>query len=375
MRKRYVRLCVYFSLLVTVLPTLHVLSNILYDRQAVRSSITCLGKNCHVENACIDVKGHLVIFDSTREAKRLREKILSIPLRRRSQLRLLGEVSSALLPLSQFSGSALIIDRYVDDNCGHILGDEAWPALRLALQFFNMQHIRTHGIGDVYIIRSREQTCDEIFEALTGSVNTLGQMKTRSCYRNVLLGMDGLSYADGYDASVQPYLTSPRFTAEMQNFRSLFYKHAKISEDRSASTILLMHKKFGSHMVNIYNRNEIHSLVSSEFPELKVVEASWSDHTVREQVQIVSDAKVMISLPGSDIMNAIFLRDNSRLLIYCRFVDGKLEASNEQALWFEHLHYIQTEARCSDQDVRRMDPQYVWVNTTAIRDILQNMGS
>ena len=74
-----------------------------------------------MENAFIDVKGHLVIFDS-REAKRLREKILSIPLRRRSQLRLLGEVSSALLPLSQFSGSALIIDRYVDDNCGHILG-------------------------------------------------------------------------------------------------------------------------------------------------------------------------------------------------------------------------------------------------------------
>lgn len=39
-----------------------------------------------------------------------------------------------------------------------------------------------------------------------------------------------------------------------------------------------------------------------------------------EQVHLMSRTRAMISLPGSDTVNGIFLQDDSALVLYCRMM-------------------------------------------------------
>lgn len=53
----------------------------------------------------------------------------------------------------------------------------------------------------------------------------------------------------------------------------------------------------------------------------------------------------MISLPGSDVMNGIFLQDGAALVLYCRPMDQRLQTfdtSNEKRFWYDRVSHITT---------------------------------
>ena len=88
------------------------------------------------------------------------------------------------------------------------------------------------------------------------------------------------------------------------------------------------------------------------------------------QIQLMRRTKIMISLPGSDIMNAVFMPDNSVLIVYCRYVDGRKESSNEIRLWYKYLRYLHTFEFCDEaNDVKLMESKNVWVNTQSLQRV------
>lgn len=76
-----------------------------------------------------------------------------------------------------------------------------------------------------------------------------------------------------------------------------------------------------------------------------------------EQIQLMSRTRAMISLPGSDIMNGIFLPDGAALLLYCRPMDRNLtlfDASNERTFWFDRVSYVNASTEeCNSTNVKK----------------------
>ena len=77
--------------------------------------------------------------------------------------------------------------------------------------------------------------------------------------------------------------------------------------DALTDTILIMHKPKGDHLSNIGNRFEMADYLRRWFPHYDVKIVAWPDYKMLDQVRIMSRTRAMISLPGSDIMNGIFV--------------------------------------------------------------------
>jgi hypothetical protein len=115
---------------------------------------------------------------------------------------------------------------------------------------------------------------------------------------------------------------------------------------------------------------------------------SWSDYDMAEQIQLMCRTRAMISLPGSDIMNGIFLRDQGAFVLYCRHIGGgtgrdKLEyfdTSNERTYWFDKLPYVDTTTEdCNSTNVSysktpNADSSITYVDFASLKLRLQRLG-
>merc|ERR1712129_297409 len=147
--------------------------------------------------------------------------------------------------------------------------------------------------------------------------------------------------------------------------RLLFYNHFGIPHQEK-QTILIMqerHSRGSSYAMqfrNIANIPQIVKMIKEEFPIYYNVEIiSWEDYSLKQQIQIMARTKLMISLPGSGIMNAFLLQDDSALFCYCQkaqeqsidllsiYVNGtKMEGAMEFQLWFNHFDYASFKEFC-----------------------------
>ena len=55
---------------------------------------------------------------------------------------------------------------------------------------------------------------------------------------------------------------------------------------------------------------------------LTVRHVTWAGMTVKDQVTVLADTDVLLGLPGSDAINAIFLPDDSLVILPCRLAPG-----------------------------------------------------
>ena len=334
------------------------------DANGVETTLKCSRHSCMLRNTCVREDGVLLLYGAHAQMILVKNFLATFRVRSFGGARYSAELAGKALPALRYSSRfGILIDRYVENNCGHILGDEVWSVFRLALSHDKGNNIERHGVGDVLLNFSTLHPCDEMFHAISRRVYTLGQRET-VCYEKVVLGVSGISYADGYGIESQRYLRSSNFTNEMRMFRKLFYLRSIVKSQATASKVLIMVKKVGSHMVNIENIDELEAVVKVRLPWLSVMRVSWSDMSHHEQVRLLSETKLIISLPGSDLMNGIFLPDGSHIVIFCRYVDGREEASNERALWLKHLGYITVNEFCGD-NTRESSNHNVWVNVSS----------
>ena len=195
----------------------------------------------------------------------------------------------------------------------------------------------------------------------------------------MFFGVSGMSYVDGYSVGESTeYLKSAQFIQDIKDFREQFFSFERQSQVAVESTEVtlkaaFMVKKSGLHMSNIGNRGELMAVVKDCLPGLSVEEVSWADFYPVEQIHILKQTKVLISLPGSDVMNAVFLPDGSWLIVFCRIVDGNVEYSNEIALWFRYMRHLHVVEVCG-QHVTRMDSgSDVLVNASKLKEVLSSV--
>ena len=337
------------------------------------SSLECGQVSCELVNGCVDHHGWLHVFHPpSATLDSMVSRLSSFSVRRLQHRTYLAKGFKQKIPQNALQKKkAILMERYEKNNCGHVLGDEVWSSFRLTMLHADERQ-RTDEIW-LNFTRSERAKCDDMFNAIFPSVIHRDEHFKQLCYEKIVFGVKGISYADGYELETQSYLTSKSFASDMLRFRKKFYAYANLRTPlQQPDTIVIMVKKEGLHMVNIDNVDLLISAVASELPGFRVLPISWSDFGLQEQVQLLSRTKLLISLPGSDIMNGIFLPNNSHMLIYCRYVHGTEEKSNEVALWFRHLHYIHTTEVC-DKDSRPLDNGNVWVNVSRAQSVAKHL--
>jgi len=65
---------------------------------------------------------------------------------------------------------------------------------------------------------------------------------------------------------------------------------------------------------------------------LRVLMVDWSKITIRDQIKLVSRAKLFLSPPGGGVLNALWLPKDALLITFCNILNGNLEPSMELTL-------------------------------------------
>jgi hypothetical protein len=274
------------------------------------------------------------------------------------------------LPIELHSNtSTAITSRFVPRNCGHELGDGVFPIFRLLRTFENKD---TH-LTDIYInsklsIRCGDNLFNGLLERRTAAIHVLHKRpKTTQCYGRIYAGVKGIGFMSEGGVSDKRL---PTLQADMAAFRDAMYDNLQVRKPNSVNRVLVMNKKAGIHMCKFGNLNGIVATIQSNFPSYNVSVVSWSDYGLKDQLELLRSTKVMVSLPGADVLNAIFMPNQSMLMMFCRQRQSNPKTpihydSNYHDHWFRHVSHIQTVL----EDCNSTGVSYNWTARTTTVDL------
>lgn len=313
------------------------------------SSFSCFeGRYCSFQNLCLSKTGRWNFFsgfshvaDSTFD-----EVELSVSPQkpgRRAEI----EIISGHIPDS-FSTSVRSLaemDLYHARNRGHVLGDNVFA-------LFQAAKLSETPLKDVQMIVNHVTQANQMFKLVTFHEPILkSALPTDTCFSNVLLGFRGLGYVKNHRLSLTdpdeplPHQKLVFRGKQLMDFRQVVLSHLEVRpETRSKGhkvhiTIIEKDLHAAEHKSAISNVREISQAISSRYGEddISLSVVCWEGMPLRDQVAHMSNTDVLLSLPGSDVMNAVFMPAISAMILPHRFVSGNWEKSNEVRLWFKHI--------------------------------------
>ena len=213
-------------------------------------------------------------------------------------------------------------------NRGHQLGDNVVSVHRLAL-LFNIT------LSDLRPILDYPSP---MFDLITPHPSIMDHQIKGRCVQTLLVGIGGLGYS---------YDLSPLFplgvSESLNQFQAdVYQRYGIISRNlapRCCSRVVFLEKcaKTAEHPVVIRNLQELVMKFRQKFQMKRVDIVSWCGMSFKEQVSVMADTDVVFSLPGSDMMNAVFMRPGAGIVVPWRYNNHKWKASNEIRLWFRHF--------------------------------------
>ena len=228
-------------------------------------------------------------------------------------------------------GIWIIIGKYCDWNAGHVLGDEVYAVWR-TLTAFGLQN------SNFNIITNNKGNHLKQYKCITN--NKLYHFKDfknkEVLFETLIFGMSRNGYSNCY--SNVSYL--PPITETFESFRTHTYKLFNIKEDKNRSIIILdKNAATSDHKCKLYDIDMIIELLKDKYTSHNIKKINWYGMKMEDQVKEMSLADIVISLPGSDLMNCIFLNPKSSIIYPYRFINTRsTEGSNEIGLWFRHTH-------------------------------------
>lgn len=253
---------------------------------------------------------------------------------------------------------------YVPSNAGHVLGDEVF-AVYQSLAAFD----KTDELENVKIITNNRGNHLQQFSAMIDINNLCSYEDMISKYGNVvkfkclIAGMAGCGYALAHQQNASgirdlSYRASylPNFMELFQNFQQHCLKINNISPSKKKNITFLGKNIYGSQCkCMILNMSQLVSAVKLKYPDYHVNQVIWDGMNIRDQMQVMCDTDIVISLAGASLINCAFLPFTSKII--CPFRQGPrgIETSNEIDIWFKHTHrccefgskskYFQVEAK------------------------------
>ena len=346
--------------------------------------------NCMLHNVCVgkgnkDAGFAIHLFGNDAHVESILKEVADrhpFGFREYQAFELVKASNSTRVPSIQANSTAAITNRFVSGNCGHDLGDEAMAIFRLMQLFPDPPDRLT-----TFFLAGRPHACDKVLAPMAESLIISRTMMPGQlmCFQRVYVGTRSVNYMSDHGGTWENRMET--LERDMKSFRTFYYMHAQVRMPRTLEemdTILIMQKRNGLHLSNIGNRQEIAEFLRREFSTYKVEIITWTDYTMVEQIKLLSRTRAIISLPGSDIMNGIFLPDGGALVLYCRpmgdFNKSGFDTSNERKFWFDRVSYV----HASTEDCNSTNVTYIYdaarneakvmVHLESLKGRLQQLG-
>jgi hypothetical protein len=221
----------------------------------------------------------------------------------------------------------VLIRHYVPGNWGHTLGDDVFPT-------FQAQEL--WGIGpELGVVLYERSPSARLFRFLTTTDPLSAGPSFRKCFSRLISGWSHFGYASR--KNVLP-------GASLNRFRDYVMDHLNVSWRAGPRTltftVLEKDMSAAEHRATIADAADFERRLLRLYPGAVVQRVRWSGVANKDQVQIMINTDVVISLPGSDIMNCIFLPPVSAMIIPHRRVSGSWEGSNEIDIWFRFAPHV-----------------------------------
>ena len=204
--------------------------------------------------------------------------------------------------------------------------------IRLNLKFRRTIDVVNKGLGTLFV-HSSDFHCYHLYKPIAQIISTYDEISQQGmCFRKLLVGTAGENYSSSTHGIVKE-----NFSRDMRAMRSLYYNAYGVREKQKMDVILILLKRSGAHILNIYNIHEIVDMLKAKFPAYEVIVSTWEDYNMKEQLKLMARTKLLISLPGAALMNAAFLQDDSAVVSFCRGASRKRGV--EYKYWFDNLDY------------------------------------
>ena len=232
-------------------------------------------------------------------------------------------------------------------NHGHALGDCVFEVYNLLSAHGRLSaQLSTVVLRPQYFRSAKQQL------RLLSVVYDWWEMALPVCFEEVIFaGRSGRGYVNSSRVA--------DLGTQLLSFRSFVLSQFARIEDlprlhRASAVIVVKDNNAADHVSTILAPDILISNLTRRFPDVSFRSISWTNVTLLEQVRILAHTDIMVSLPGSDAMPAVWLPRRSCLILPCRplLKHGKnnsvikhQEYSNEVPGWFRHrapdLHVVQ----------------------------------
>jgi hypothetical protein len=238
---------------------------------------------------------------------------------------------------------SVIVSTYVSNNAGHVLGDEVYPVFHaLNLLNLNLEETKLNIITDNYYKFTYQ------FNLL--NINSIIQIKNlfrkKIKFKKLILGIEGLGYSSSFCPN---YSLNFRYNInKIQEYCAIKYNY---DTNIKKNKIIFIDKDINTseHKSLLFNTDELVNYTKAKLDnKYEVIKVSWKNLNLISQLRLMNSTEIVVSLPGSDLMNCLFLSCNKTIIYFPRLVN-KIEKSNEVRIWFHKTH------NCIYLD----DPQYV----------------
>ena len=233
----------------------------------------------------------------------------------------------------------VILSPYFTQNIGHVIGDDIF-AIFLALSSF---HLQTHKVTVVIHINNAPITprVRDLFDSagleLMNIADTSGL-----CASRVIAGLSGLTFT-------RPVLHGNGLL--LDNFNEWLLTRANLGKEINKKKgdgkfkVLVLQKdfSFAHHPMGMQNGGDVAAMVAGAYEstvEVSVLNQATMKQTYLQSIKEFADTDILISSPGSDLMNAIYLRPGACMVVicYCKVVkpDGYCDTtlSLEVVQWY-----------------------------------------
>jgi hypothetical protein len=297
----------------------------------------------------------------------------------------------------------LYIRQFNTLNAGHVLGDDVWPLwqglynFELEQDWDNQVIIEDAGglvfeAPPVHFGAGKEAMgggggAEDVtaeagrsggtlaYTSIFGTVSKNHVRGRRSyrkeavCFRTLITGWGYYGYGSGTSEFLKERTPIWGRSGVMRRWRKFALGNYNLphalptpSQHGGFEMIIVVKHRSANHPSFISNPTQVAAAVTAVYPAARVKVVCWADILpFEQQLRILASTHVMLSLPGSDIMNAIFLLDGALLLIPCRKVhpamNSRLARDNvfepqceEGVLWLSHLPFLHSVEYCSHSE-------------------------
>jgi hypothetical protein len=263
---------------------------------------------------------------------------------------------------------------YAYSNLGHVLGDTCWPIWQAMFNFNLVNADNQIILEDSPITLHPEATWSsgsplvpQKQQFKTVSKNEVRFMSSyvdyeQVCFKNFITGWGLYGYGSGSSQHLMGRTQAWGRGAHFRAWREFAYTTNEIvvSEPKwrhqrdSFGFLIVLRHQTAQHPSFITNPEEIRSSIQKTYPFSHSRITTWSGLSMRDQLEILANSHAVISLPGSDIMNMIFLPDHALLILPCRYAHdgmsceekGWKEPAEEATLWLHHVPLLRVVEYC-----------------------------